>query len=120
MMNRLKGILGLAAVVLVFFVAWQMGAATVANMSLREDMRGIATQAGTRVGLLAPTSEEGVIHSTVLKAKEHGIDLQPSQVTVRRMQAGEIAGFYIAADYRAPISLIVFSFDLHFAPSTEE
>lgn len=56
----------------------------------------------------------------IRKAKEHGVDLEPGQVTVRRTTSGESSTLYLAADYTAHVNLAIFSFSLHFTPSSDK
>ena len=119
-MRNLKIILGIVALVLVLSTGWQIGSAVVANMNFQEDLRDLGSQAGAHVGVVVPPrSDEDAARTVIRKAKEHGIELEPTQVTVRRMGSGETSTLYFAADYTVPINLVLFSFNLHFTPSSE-
>ncbi len=117
-MRRIQIILGLAMVILAMVAGWQIGAAEIANMNLQEDMRDMASQAGTHVGVVAPSTDEETARTVVRKASEHGIELSPDQVTVRRATSGEMSTWYLAADYTAPIHLGIVTLRLHFTPSS--
>jgi type III secretion system FlhB-like substrate exporter len=119
-MRQLKIILGLAVLVLVITAGWQIGSAEVANMNLQEEIRDMASQAGTHLGIVVPKSDDDVRDEVVRKAKEHGIDLQSDQVTVRRINPGEKSILHVSADYTVPVNLLLFSFNLHFAPSSDK
>jgi hypothetical protein len=119
-MRRVTITLGVALLVLAVMAGWQIGSSEVANMNLQEDMRDMASQAGSRVGFITPSSDEDMSRAVVGKAKEHGIELEPAQVTVRRTTAGETSTLYLAADYSAPVHLAFFSFSLHFTPSSDK
>jgi hypothetical protein len=112
-------ILGLLAVLLVAgFIGWQVGVCYIANSELRSDMRDLAVQNSFRIGLAPlPTAEE-LRDSVVAKAKDHGIDLDPQQVTVQRTIDDNVLSISLAADYEAHVNLFVCSFMLHFAPSS--
>lgn len=117
-MRRVTIILCLAVLVLVGSAAWQMASWKIATMNLQEDMRDMASQAGTRIGYLAPSSDEDMCRAVIRKAEERGIELTPEQVTVKRFGSGEKTTVYLSADYTVRVKLVVFSFRLHFAPSS--
>lgn len=118
-MPTFKAILTLAILILIGVTAWQVGAAEVANLNFQEDIRDLAAQAGTHVGVVIPRSDEQVMQVVIQKAGEHGIELTPEQVTVRRASTGEHSTWYLAVDYTVPINLGVTSFHMHFAPTSE-
>jgi len=119
-MQRFKIIIGVAVLVLVVVAGWQIGSSEVANMNLQEDMRDMASQAGAHVGVVVPVSDEEVSGAVIRKGKEHGIELTPVQVTVRRTTSGETSTLYLAADYTAAVHLGFCSFSLHFTPSSDK
>jgi hypothetical protein len=88
-------------------------------MNLQEELHDMAAQAGSHIGFVTPMRDEEVSRAVILKAKEHGIDLDPAQVTVRRTNPGENSKLYLAADYTVRVSVGPFSFRLHFRPSSE-
>jgi hypothetical protein len=119
-MRNLKIILGIAVLILALRMGWQIGSAEVANMNFQEDLRDLGSQAGAHVGVVVPPgSDEDAARAVIRKAKEHGIELEPTQVTVRRVGSGETSTLHLAADYTVPINLVLFSFTLHFVPSSE-
>ena len=119
-MRNLKIILGIVVLVLALTTGSQIGSAVVANMNFQEDLRDMGSQAGAHVGVVVPQgSDEGAARAVIRKAKEHGIELEPTQVTVRRVGSGETSTLHLAADYTVPINLVLFSFNLHFVPSNE-
>jgi hypothetical protein len=107
----------LASIVL---VGWRVGTREVANIELQDDMKDLASQLGSRIGYDSQKSEEELRDSVIRKAEEHGIDLKPNQVTVRRTGSGKSSTIYVAADYSEPINIPFFPsapFSLHFTPS---
>jgi|SRR5450631_471206 len=119
-MRNLKIILGIAVLILALRMGWQIGSAEVANMNFQEDLRDMGSQAGAHFGVVVPPgSDEDAARTVIRKAQEHGIELEPAQVTVRRMNSGERSTLYLAADYTVQINLVLFSFNLHFVPSSE-
>jgi hypothetical protein len=117
-MRNLKIILGIVVLVLAVRTGWEVGSAVLANMNFQEDLRDMGSQAGAHVGVAVPLSDEDTTRAVVRKANEHGIELEPVQVTVRRTTSGEKTTLYLAADYTVPINLVLVSFNLHFAPSS--
>ena len=115
-MRTIKVILGVAVLVLAITVGWQIGSAEIANMNLQEDIRDLASQAGTHWGANAPRSDEEMRGLVILKAKEHGIDLDPSQVTVERANPGVHSTLFLSADYTQPVNLGIVTLPLHFTP----
>jgi hypothetical protein len=101
-------------------VAWQVGAAELANTNLRDDMQDMGSQFGTHIGLTEPPSDDDMTQAVIRKAREHGIELQPDQITVRRIGEAPKSTFYLAADYKTTVNLLAFSFSLHFTPSSQK
>jgi hypothetical protein len=118
-MRTVKIVLLIAVVLLLGSAGWQFGACKVANLNLQEEMRDMASQAGSHIGVVTPLSDDDLARSIILKARDHGIELRPDQITVRRTSAGERSTLYLAADYTVPVSLLLFSFNLHFTPTSE-
>jgi len=117
---KLKIVLGIAVLVLVMMVGWQIASWELANLNLQEEMRDMASQAGVRIGFVVPSSDEDLRGAIIRKAKAHGIDLEPAQVTVRRTTSGQTSTLHLAADYTVPVNLAIFSFRLHFTPSSDK
>lgn len=118
LMNKSKIILGLAVFALLLSLGWQVGACELANFELRDDMQDMASQAGLRVGLTSPTSDDDLRTAILRKAEKYDIALSPEQVTVERMGSGPTSTIYIAAEYRVQIYLPGYSFELHFTPES--
>lgn len=58
--------------------------------------------------------------AVIRKAREHGIELRPDQITVRRVGEEPRSTFYLAADYDSRVNLLLFSLSLHFTPSSQK
>jgi hypothetical protein len=117
-MRKLKLILGLAVLAFAIVAGWQIGSCQMANLQLRDDLRNLAAQAGARIGLLSPSSDEELRSAVIREAKKYDIQLEPGQVTVQRTGTGEAPIIYLAADYEVPVTLLGYSFSLHFTPSS--
>ena len=69
---------------------------------------------------MAPLNSDEEIRNLVIhKAAKHEIELDPRQVTVQRVGVGEYTTWYIAVDYTVKVDLLVFSFPLHFTPTSK-
>jgi hypothetical protein len=115
---KAKIIIGIALLVLAAIVAYQVGSCEVANLELREDLRDIAAQNAPRIGLTGPNSDEDIRNSVVRSAKNHGIELEPQQVTVQRTGPAESPAIYLAVDYTASVDPPCHSIVFRFTPSS--
>ena len=116
-MRKYKVVLALAIVVVAVILGVQIGMAVFANSELRSDMQVMAAQLSARSGLAAPSSDEDLHRDILRRAQWHGIQLTPSQVTVRRTGTSlEEQEIYLAVDYRRPVHLLGLTFTLHFTP----
>jgi hypothetical protein len=107
-----------ALVVAVGMIGWQVVGAEITNTMFRDELREMTQQLTNRLGLTPPTSEEELRDLVVRKADKHEIPLDPKQVTVRITGPSGHRTIYIAVDYRVPVNLLVYSFNLHFAPTS--
>jgi hypothetical protein len=119
-MPKMKFIVVAAALAIMFVGGWRIGACEVTNLEFQEDLHDIAAQAGTRIGYNALRSDDDFRDAVIRKAREYGIDLKPSQVTVERQDSRSSAPMYIAADYSVPVELPRYSLVLHFSPTSEK
>jgi len=112
-------VLGLLVLVsLAGIIGWQVGACFLANSELQSDMRDLAVQNSFRIGLAPPPTEESLRASVIASAKEHGIELDPRQVTVQCSFDPDALSISLAAEYDAQVNLLVSSFRIHFTPSS--
>ena len=89
-------------------------------MNFQEDLRDLGSQAGMHAGVAAASSDDDMNIAVIRKAAGHGIELTPTQVTVRRHTGDQnTITFYLAADYAVPVGIGPFSFRLHFNPSSD-
>ena len=117
-MGKARLILGLVILALAVAAGWQVASCELANIELRDDMRDLATQLGSRIGLTPASTDEEFRSAVIRKAEEHEIPLEPEQVTVRRTGTEEAPIIYLAADYKVRIKLIGFAVTFHFTPSS--
>jgi hypothetical protein len=119
-MGKAKAILVLAVLVLVLVAGWQIGSRELANLELQSDLRDLAAEVGTRIGLDARSTDEEFRNAILHKAEGHDIQVEPAQVTVIRTGAGWDSSVYLSVDYKVRVNLFVYSFNLHFTPSSKK
>ena len=112
-----KYVFGIALVVAVVMVGWEILEPEITNIVFQDELHDIAAQAGTRIGLLAPTSDDEIRNVVIRNALRHDIALDPRQVTVRR-GTQDAPALYLAVDYTVPVKLPGYSFTLHFTPTS--
>lgn len=100
------------------FAGWQIGSCEIANLELQTDLHDISIQLASRVGMEAPNSDQDLRNAVIRRAEEHGIHLEPEQVTVQHVGSGNTEAIYLAAEYGAGVKLPGYSFTLHFSPSS--
>jgi hypothetical protein len=114
--GKVKIIVVCALFVLLASTGWQIGACEIANYELQDDLKDIASLNSWRIGLAAPKSDDDLREAVISRAREHGIVLDPRQVTVRRSGSSETPVVYLAVDYKAHITLPGYTFTLRFKP----
>jgi hypothetical protein len=113
-MGTLKAIVGLLAILLVFFACFQVGPPMMANYSFQDDLRTVAL---VDSGNMQKTEDD--IRTDVLKkAREHDLPISAKQITVQRINSPGVSAVWVAADYSVPINLPGYSFDMHFNPDS--
>lgn len=117
-MRRINIIVVLAVLAFAAVAGWQVGSCELANLQLQEDLHDLASGTSARYGYTAPRSADAFRDVVIDKAREHGIELEGSQVTVQQSGEGLNTTTYLAADYSVPVNLARFSFVLHFTPSS--
>jgi cell division protein FtsL len=117
-MRKVTIIVGLAALVAVVIVGWQVGSCELANIELQDDMWDIAAQTGSRIGLAQISSDEDLRSAVIRKAAQHDIKLKPEQVRVERSGSGETATVYLRADYRIQFNAPGWTYTLRFTPTS--
>ncbi len=117
-MRKIILILVLAVLVLAGVAGWQIAKWELVNVELHDDMRFIAAQIGTRIGLNPPSTDEDLRNAVIRKAEGYEIQLEPEQVTVQRTGTEQAPIIYLAADYRVRVKLLGFALTLHFTPSS--
>ncbi|MGB8473840.1 MAG: hypothetical protein WCE61_07135 [Candidatus Acidiferrum sp.] len=119
MTGKNKLVTGFAALALVLAVGWQIGSAEISNLEFEIDLRDVAAQPASRIGLDALRSDDEIRDVVIQKAASDGVQLAPEQISLQHTGTGDTAAIYLAADYTAPVNLLLFSFNLHFTPSSK-
>jgi hypothetical protein len=117
-MRKAKIIPGLAVLGLALIAGWQIAWWELANLEFQSDLRDIAAEIAARIGLSAPTMDEDLRNLVIHKAERYEIQLQPDQITVQHIGAGDASTVYLAVDYKVRVNLLVYSLTLHFTPSS--
>jgi hypothetical protein len=117
-MRKVTIIVGLAALVAVVIGGWQVGSCELANIELQDDMRDIAAQTGSRIGLAQVRSDEDLRNAVIRKAAQHDIKLKPEQVRIERSGSSDTATVYLRADYRIQLNAPGWTYTLHFTPTS--
>jgi hypothetical protein len=117
-MRNFKIVFGVVVLVLAVMMGWQVASWELADIQFQDELQDMGSMAGAHIGVVVPLSDEEVVRAVIHKAGEHGIELDPDQVTVQHIGSGEKSTMYLAADYRVPVKVLFFSFKLHFTPSS--
>jgi hypothetical protein len=113
-MGTVKAVVGFVLIVGLVYAGFQVAPVEMANYSFQDDLRQIAVTGGSN-----PTkTDDDLRNSVISKAREHEIQLLPTQVTVQRIGTPGSPAVYVAADYSVPVNLPGYSFDIHFTPSS--
>ncbi|HXX45533.1 MAG TPA: hypothetical protein VEJ38_12445 [Candidatus Acidoferrales bacterium] len=120
-MKKLVLIAGLAILAIAVVVGWQFAVIYVNNVELHDDLKDASAQNGVNIGLNAPKSEDEMRKEVIATAAEHGLRLQPDQITLKKYTEPSTARVWydITVDYTASINLLVYSYKLHFVQSNK-
>ena len=118
-MRKLILIVILALFVIAVAIGWQLAAIYVDNVELHDDLKDAGAQNGVNIGLNAPKTEDEMRKEVIATAAEHGMRLQPDQITLKKYTEPSTAQVWydITVDYTARINLLVYSYKIHFVQS---
>lgn len=111
-----KLIFGIAVAALAVTTTWQVVANYASNAELQSDLRQVAAQNGTKIGLDAPQTDDDLKDAVIRRAYEHGVILTREQITVRRSERESSWNTLISADYDAPVAFPGFTYKMRFTP----
>jgi hypothetical protein len=127
----MKKLLIAVPILIAVVVAWRIGAVYLANDEFATDVQNLAAQNRARDGSKSIDTEDDLKEAVIDSAQQHGVPLAPDHITVHRtltpgrydehgtLEAPAMLDVSIATDYDAPVNLLVFSFNIHFAPASE-
>jgi hypothetical protein len=115
----MKYVFWITLVIAAGIAGWRIIQPEITNLVFQDELQDSAAQLGWRTGVSPPSSDEELRNIVIRKAAKHDIALEPKQVTVRHTGTGEYTSWYIAVDYTVPVNLLVYSFDIHFAPTSK-
>jgi hypothetical protein len=115
----MKYVFWIAVAVAAVFVFWQILGPEITNVIFQDELKDTSAQLGYRTGVAPLNSDEEIRNMVIRKAEKHDIVLDPRQVTVERNGSGEYTGWYVAVDYTVKVDLRVYSFPLHFHPTSK-
>jgi hypothetical protein len=113
-MGTFKAIGGFLAIIACVYAGFQIVPPELSNYSFQDDLRNVAMIGGSN----PHTTDQQLIDSVILRARDHQITLAPESVTVQRIGTPGAPAVYVAADYSVPVTLPGYSFTLHFTPSS--
>jgi hypothetical protein len=113
-MGTLKATAGFLVIIACIYAGFQIVPPELSNYSFQDDLKTVAMMGGSN----PHTTDQQLIDSIILKARDHQITLTPESVTIQRIGTPGAPAVYVAADYSVPVSLPGYSFTLHFTPSS--
>lgn len=117
-MKKAALILGTVILALAATAGWQIASCYAANSELQSDMNFLGAQIGSHIGLNSVPSDEDLRNAVIRKAQDHGIHLEPDQVTVWQIGTDKLPRFYFATPYDARVDLFGYPLVLHFSPTS--
>jgi divalent metal cation (Fe/Co/Zn/Cd) transporter len=114
----MKYVFGILVAAAVIWAGWQILQPEITNLFFQDELHDSAAQPAFRTGMAAPLSDDELRLAVIRRAERHDIVLDPKQITIRRSGSGENVTTYIEVNYSVPVNLIVYSFQLHFSPSS--
>jgi hypothetical protein len=115
----MKYVLWIALIAAIGVAGWRIVEPEVTNIIFQDELKDSAAQLGWHTGVTPPNSDEDLRNMVIRKAAKHDIPLNAKQVTVKHSGTGAYTTWFIAVDYTVPVNLLVYSFDLHFNPTSK-
>lgn len=112
-MGKIKIIVGFILFALIMSTGWQLASCEFANYELRDDLKDVAAAGGSRIGLLAESSDADLRETVIRRAAQHGIHLGPEQILVQRLETAGNPKIFLAAKYRAKVVMPGFALIFH-------
>jgi hypothetical protein len=113
-MGTVKLLFGFLVIVAVVVAGFQIAPPILANYSFQDDLQNIAMVEGANY----QKTEEDIRKDVLRKAKEHELQLDPKQVSVKDISTPGVKSVFIGVDYSVTVNLPFYSFDMHFNPTS--
>ncbi len=117
-MRKVQIIVGGVAFLLFLTLAWQIASCELANLELKDELKDVAAMGGSRIGLLAKSSDDELRDAVVRRAAEHGIRLGTDQVFVERSGTEDHPQVFLATRYQSRVTMPGFSIIFHFTATS--
>ena len=92
---------------------WQLAACEFGNYELRDDLKDVATMGGSRIGLLAESSDADLREAVVRRAAQHRIHPCGGPDSGTAVRTAEHPTIFLATKYRARVVMPGISLILH-------
>jgi hypothetical protein len=114
----MKYVFWIGVVVALCTAGWRIVGPDVTNVIFQDEVQDTAAQLGWRTGSTPLNSDEDLRNIVIHKAKKHQITLDPKQITVRHGGTEQAPTWFIAVDYQVNVDLLMYSYALHFNPTS--
>jgi hypothetical protein len=116
---KLKIIAASLLFLLIISTAWQIASCELANYELKDDLKDLAAMSGSRIGLLAQSSDDDLRDAVIRRAAGHDIHLGRNQIQVQRSGTEENPAMFLEVRYRARIVFPGASLVFHFKTTSD-
>jgi hypothetical protein len=100
------------------FAAYQVGSVYLANIEVQSDLKDLSALTGTRIGLVDPRSTGQIRDQAIEHAAQHGISLEPEQVSVERNGEGKDGTISISTAYDTNMNVFGYRWTIHFTAAS--
>ena len=98
--------------------AYQVGSVYLANIELQSDLKDLSSLTGTRIGLVDPRSTAQIRDQAIEHAAQHGIPLEPEQVSVERHGEDKDGTISISTAYDTNMNVFGYRWTIHFTAAS--
>lgn len=113
-MGTIKALAGFLAIILVVVACFEVAPPMMANYSFQDDLRNVALMDGANF----QKTDEDVRTDVMRKVRDQNLPITPKQITVQRINTPGMSAIYVAADYTVTVSLLGYTYDMHFNPTS--
>ena len=113
-MGTVKALCGILVMIVVVVVCFEVVPPLMTNYSFQDDLREVALMDSANL----QKTEDDVRKDVLKKARERELPIEAKQITVQRINTPGVTSVYVAADYTVTVNLPLYSFDMHFTPSS--